>query len=227
MLHSHTGTQEGNKRGTRGEQEGKMANAFFNNLAFSLVFVLLLLAHFPGQALGEQTKTTEFDVRPGGMVHTFTEYIVSSPQWVARGVLKEAIHFLSWALKLAAAFIPEQLFIKLGGYECSFSFAAQGGTNEKWLMSVGLSDEDKLLSCSVWRPTGTSYLFFTQFKMELKGTKIEYANASSQARAGQKEVVLSAEEYTIGESAVTHTEGKFKAQLAKLTAIGRTRHQEL
>ncbi|XP_061739145.1 myeloid-derived growth factor [Nerophis ophidion] len=166
-----------------------MANAFINNLASSLVFVLLLLTHFPSQALGEQTKTTEFDVRPGGMVHTFTEYI--------------------------------------GGYECTFSFAAQGGTNEKWLMSVGLSDEDKLLSCSVWRPTGTSYLFFTQFKMELKGTKIEYANASSQARAGQSEVVLSAEEYTVGESAVTHTEGKFKAQLAKLTAIGRTRHQEL
>ncbi|XP_072770837.1 myeloid-derived growth factor [Nerophis lumbriciformis] len=149
-----------------------MANAFFNNLAFSLVFVLLLLAHFPGQALGEQTKTTEFDVRPGGMVHTFTEYIL----------------------------MP-------------------------LLCTQDQSDTNKYASL-MW-PTGTSYLFFTQFKMELKGTKIEYANASSQARAGQKEVVLSAEEYTIGESAVTHTEGKFKAQLAKLTAIGRTRHQEL
>lgn len=27
------------------------------------------------------------------------------------------------------------------------------------------------------RPQGKSYLFFTQFKAELKGTKIEYANA--------------------------------------------------
>lgn len=30
-------------------------------------------------------------------------------------------------------------------------------------------------SCS--RPKGKSYLFFTQFKVELKGAKIEYANA--------------------------------------------------
>lgn len=27
------------------------------------------------------------------------------------------------------------------------------------------------------RPTGNSYLYFTQFKAELKGAKIEYANA--------------------------------------------------
>lgn len=27
------------------------------------------------------------------------------------------------------------------------------------------------------RPSGKSYLFFTQFKIELKGAKIEYGNA--------------------------------------------------
>nr|XP_057928253.1 myeloid-derived growth factor [Doryrhamphus excisus] len=169
---------------------GKMAKLCAHEVAFSLI-LMLLLSYIPTQATEEQTKTTEFDVRPGGVVHSFTDSIE--------------------------------------GYECSFSFAAQGGTNEKWLMSVGLSGDKKLFSCSVWRPTGKSYLFFTQFKMELKGTKIEHANAFSQAAvpAGQSDVALPPEEYTVGESAVTHTEGQFNAQLSKLTAIGRTRHQEL
>uniref|UniRef100_A0A3Q3JNU3 Myeloid-derived growth factor n=1 Tax=Monopterus albus TaxID=43700 RepID=A0A3Q3JNU3_MONAL len=141
-------------------------------------------------ASSEQTKTVEFNVKPGGVVHTFTEGI--------------------------------------GEYECTFTYASQGGTNEQWLMSVGLSDDDRLFSCSVWRPQGKSYLFFTQFKAELKGTKIEYANAYSQTAAtGQSDVPLKPEEFTIGDTTVTHNDGKFKAQLSKLTAIGRTRHVEL
>ncbi|XP_077391687.1 myeloid-derived growth factor [Festucalex cinctus] len=156
------------------------------NLTVFLLFVVLLPAH----ASDEQTKTAEFDVKPGGTLYTFTESI--------------------------------------GGYECSFSFVAQGGTNEKWHMSVGLSEDNKLFSCSVWRPTGKSYLFFTAFKMELKGTKVEYANAFSQAAiAGGQDKDLNSEEYTIAESTVTHTQGKFNSQLSKLMAIGRTRHEEL
>uniref|UniRef100_A0A3Q0RA10 Myeloid-derived growth factor n=1 Tax=Amphilophus citrinellus TaxID=61819 RepID=A0A3Q0RA10_AMPCI len=140
----------------------------------------------PAEASDEQAKTVEFNVKPGGVVHTFSE----------------------------------------GIYECSFTYASQGGTNEQWLMSVGLSDDNKMFSCSVW-PQGKSYLFFTQFKAELKGTKIEYANAYSQAAAGgQSDVPLKPEEFTIGES-TTHKDGKFSAQLSKLTVIGRTRHDEL
>ncbi|XP_044055479.1 myeloid-derived growth factor [Siniperca chuatsi] len=155
------------------------------HLAFLLVFVLIAANASP-----DKTKTVEFNVKPGGVVHTFTEGIRE--------------------------------------YECSFTYASQGGTNEQWLMSVGLSDDDRLFSCSVWRPQGKSYLFFTQFKAELKGTKIEYANAYSQtAASGQSDVPLKPEEFTIGDSTVTHTDGKFSAQLSKLTAIGQTRHDEL
>ncbi|XP_073332918.1 myeloid-derived growth factor [Pagrus major] len=159
------------------------------HLAFLLVFALTA-AFIPAGASSPSTKTVEFNVKPGGVVHTFSEGI--------------------------------------GEYECSFTYASQGGTNEQWLMSVGLSDDNTLFSCSVWRPQGKSYLFFTQFKAELKGTKIEFANAFSQTAAGgQGDVPLKLEEFTIGESTVTHTEGKFSAQLSKLTAIGRTRHVEL
>ncbi|XP_061635275.1 myeloid-derived growth factor [Phyllopteryx taeniolatus] len=174
-------------------QKGKMAttNKFYvTHLSACLLFVVFL-SQYPAEASDDQTKTVEFDVKPGGTLYTFAESI--------------------------------------GGYECSFSFVTQGGTNEKWFMSVGLSNDSKLFSCSVWRPTGKSYLFFTAFKMELKGTKVEFANAYSQVAValGQNDKDLNSEEYTIGESTVTHTEGKFKAQLSKLMVVGRTRHQEL
>uniref|UniRef100_A0AAY4DDK5 Myeloid-derived growth factor n=2 Tax=Denticeps clupeoides TaxID=299321 RepID=A0AAY4DDK5_9TELE len=95
-------------------------------------------------------------------------------------------------------------------------------------MSVGLSDDDTLFSCSVWRPQGKSYLFFTQFKAELKGCKVEYASAYSQtAVGGQKDVPLKEEEFVVGDSSVTQNAGKFLAELSKLTVIGRTRHDEL
>ncbi|XP_072516022.1 myeloid-derived growth factor [Salminus brasiliensis] len=141
-------------------------------------------------ASSDSAKTVEFNVKPGGVVHSFSE--------------------------------------KMKEYECIFTYASQGGTNEQWQMSVGLSDDDRLFSCSVWRPQGKSYLFFTQFKAEIKGAKIEYASAYSQAAVGgQKDVPLKDEEYTVGDTAVTHKDGKFRAELSKLTVIGRTRHDEL
>lgn len=155
------------------------------------LFAVVAISTVPRSgASADRTKTVEFDVKPGGVVHAFSE--------------------------------------RISDYECSFTYASQGGTNEQWLMSVGLSDDDRLFSCSVWRPQGKSYLFFTQFKAELKGTKIEYANAYSQTAAGgQSDVALKPEEFTVGDSTVTHADGKFRAELSKLTAIGRTRHDEL
>lgn len=46
------------------------------NLAFLLVFVLMS-ASVQVDATPEGTKTVEFNVKPGGVVHTFTEGIVS------------------------------------------------------------------------------------------------------------------------------------------------------
>ncbi|XP_056132993.1 myeloid-derived growth factor isoform X2 [Lampris incognitus] len=159
----------------------------FCALNLAALFAFALISTFDSaSASADRTKTVEFNMKPGGVVHTFAE--------------------------------------KIRDYECSFTYASQGGTNEQWLMSVGLSDDDGLFSCSVWRPQGKSYLFFTQFKAELKGTKIEYANAYSQtAVGGQSDVALKPEEFVVGDS----TDGKFRAELSKLTMIGRTRHDEL
>ncbi|CAL8254384.1 unnamed protein product [Merluccius merluccius] len=156
-----------------------------------LLVVLVVMADpSAADSAADGTKTVQFDVKPGGVVHTFSDTVRD--------------------------------------YECSFTYASQGGTNEQWLMSIGLSDDDRLFSCSIWRPQGKSYLFFTQFKAELKGAKMEYANAYSQtSEGGQREVALKPAEFTVGDSTVTHTAGKFNAELSKLVMIGRTRHDEL
>uniref|UniRef100_A0A4W5N1Z4 Myeloid-derived growth factor n=1 Tax=Hucho hucho TaxID=62062 RepID=A0A4W5N1Z4_9TELE len=135
--------------------------AIINNLSFLALLVVTLTVALA--SADDRTKTVEFNVKPGGEVHMFSE--------------------------------------KMREYECSFTYASQGGTNEQWLMSVGLSDDDGLFSCSVWRPQGKSYLFFTQFKAELKGAKIEYASAYSQTAAGgQRDVTLREDEFTVGDS---------------------------
>ncbi|NXH17931.1 MYDGF factor, partial [Bucco capensis] len=138
----------------------------------------------------EESSTAEFDVRPGGEVHSFSR--------------------------------------SLGDYTCTFTYSAQGGTNEQWQMNIGVSEDNLLFSCSVWRPQGKSYLFFTQFKAEVKGAKIEHAMAYSQAAVGaQKDIPLKEEELEITETTVSHREGKFRFELSKLLLVARTPRDEL
>uniref|UniRef100_A0ACB8F1W9 Uncharacterized protein n=1 Tax=Sphaerodactylus townsendi TaxID=933632 RepID=A0ACB8F1W9_9SAUR len=78
-----------------------------------LLALFFFLHVFYSAAGGEEGgSTAEFDVRPGGMVHSFSK--------------------------------------SLGDYACTFTYAAQGGTNEQWQMSVGVSEDNLLFSCSVW-----------------------------------------------------------------------------
>ncbi|NWX53039.1 MYDGF factor, partial [Steatornis caripensis] len=151
----------------------------------------------------EEPSTAHFDVRPGGEVHSFSR--------------------------------------SLGDYTCTFTYSAQGGTNEaswtnfrafplrsQWQMNIGVSEDNLLFSCSVWRPQGKSYLFFTQFKAEVKGAKIEYAMAYSQAAVGgQSDIPLKQEEFEITETTVSHREGKFRFELSKLMIVAKTPRDEL
>ncbi|NXC03328.1 MYDGF factor, partial [Orthonyx spaldingii] len=144
----------------------------------------------PGTEPGAAPSTAEFDVRPGGEVHSFSR--------------------------------------SLGDYSCTFTYSAQGGTNEQWQMNVGASEDNGLFSCSIWRPQGKSYLFFTQFKAEVKGAKIEYAMAYSQAAVGaQSDIPLKQEEFEITETTVSHREGKFRFELSKLMIVAKTPRDEL
>ncbi|NXF88958.1 MYDGF factor, partial [Eubucco bourcierii] len=138
----------------------------------------------------EEPSTADFDVRPGGEVHSFSQ--------------------------------------SLGDYSCTFTYSAQGGTNEQWQMNVAVSEDNLLFSCSIWRPQGKSYLFFTQFKAEVRGAKIQHAMAYSQAAVGaQSDIPLKQEEFEVTETTVSHREGKFRFELSKLMIVAKTPRDEL
>ncbi|KAG8454465.1 hypothetical protein GDO86_000909 [Hymenochirus boettgeri] len=138
----------------------------------------------------DTSSTEEFDVRPGGLEHSFTR--------------------------------------RLDDYSCTFTYVAQGGTNEKWQMSLGVSEDSHLFSCSVWRPQGKSYLFFTEFRAEVTGGKIEYSEAYSQVSSdGSSDVKLKETEYNVSDNVVSHRPGSFSASLSKLVVVTRSLRDEL
>ncbi|KAL7993051.1 hypothetical protein Chor_017307 [Crotalus horridus] len=174
----------------------------------SASFFFLLQLLLSAVEAKQESVTADFDVRPGGMVHSYSQ--------------------------------------NLGDVACNFTYAAQGGTNEQWEMIIGVSDDKTL-------PQGKSYLFFTQFKAEMKGAKIKYAMAYVPGPKFQKNLpssspvavdfcspVSAARLPTGGPTAseshlptlfflfpVSHREGKFHSQLAKLMIVAEKSHDEL
>ncbi|KAK1342862.1 hypothetical protein QTO34_015630 [Cnephaeus nilssonii] len=148
--------------------------------------LLAAVALRPAEAVSEPT-TVAFDVRPGGVVHTFSQNVGPGDK-----------------------------------YTCVFTYASQGGTNEKWQMSLGTSEDQQHFTCTIWRPQGKSYLYFTQFKAEVRGAEIEYGMAYSKA-AFEKEsdVPLKNEEFEVTKTAVSHRPGAFKAELSKLVIVAK------
>ncbi|PNI25247.1 MYDGF isoform 1, partial [Pan troglodytes] len=58
-------------------------------------------------------------------------------------------------------------------------------------------------TCTIWRPQGKSYLYFTQFKAEVRGAEIEYAMAYSKAAfERESDVPLKTEEFEVTKTAV-------------------------
>ncbi|XP_034513444.1 myeloid-derived growth factor isoform X1 [Ailuropoda melanoleuca] len=120
----------------------------------------------PAEAVSEPT-TVAFDVRPGGVVHSFSQNVGPGDK-----------------------------------YTCAFTYASQGGTNEKWQMSLGTSEDHQHFTCTIWRPQGKSYLYFTQFKAEVRGAEIEYGMAYSKAAfERESDVPLKSEEFEVTKTA--------------------------
>ncbi|KAG9480702.1 myeloid-derived growth factor [Eleutherodactylus coqui] len=109
-----------------------------------------------------------------------------------------------------------------GSFSCSFSYAAQGGTNEKWQMSIEVDDASGSFSCLIWRPSGTSYLYFMRFKAEVSGGKIESCEAFSQA-----DKPLKKSEYEIKDTSVAAVPGGFSSSLSMLKIVVKKTHGEL
>uniref|UniRef100_A0A8C9PF22 Myeloid-derived growth factor n=1 Tax=Spermophilus dauricus TaxID=99837 RepID=A0A8C9PF22_SPEDA len=87
-------------------------------------------------------------------------------------------------------------------FTCMFTYASQGGTNEQWQMSLGTSEDHQHFTCTIWRPQGKSYLYFTQFQAEVRGAEIEYAMAYSKAAfERESDVPLKTEEFEVTKTA--------------------------
>ncbi|XP_014776918.1 myeloid-derived growth factor [Octopus bimaculoides] len=100
------------------------------------------------------------------------------------------------------------------GFQCKFTYVCQGGTKEEWMIT--LKRKKKSFSCTVYRPSGSSYLFFQEFNLQIQGAQIQEANAFGNSNA------LSADEYKIDKSqnSVSQVAGKFKSELTKLEVKG-------
>nr|XP_036873973.1 myeloid-derived growth factor isoform X1 [Manis javanica] len=76
--------------------------------------LLTAVALRPAEAVFEP-MTVAFDVRPGGVVHSFSQNAGPGDK-----------------------------------YTCVFTYASQGGTNEKWQMSLGTSEDSQHFTCTIW-----------------------------------------------------------------------------
>ena len=69
-------------------------------------------------------------------------------------------------------------FFKKGPFQCSFTYVAQGGTNEEWEMTIGVNADKSAYSCNIARPSGTTYLFFESYEIKVEGGSIEHYGTS-------------------------------------------------
>ncbi|KAM3937391.1 myeloid-derived growth factor [Leptodactylus fuscus] len=110
----------------------------------------------------------------------------------------------------------------MGDFSCSFSYAAQGGTNEKWLMSIGVDKKKRYGSCMIWRPSGKSYLYFLNVNVKVSGGKIEFCDVYSQA-----DKPLEKTEYEVKDNTVSDNPGSFKSSVSKITIEASLNHEDL
>ncbi|XP_018428869.1 PREDICTED: myeloid-derived growth factor [Nanorana parkeri] len=110
----------------------------------------------------------------------------------------------------------------LGSFSCKFTYAAQGGTNEKWQMTIEMNEDKQYFFCTIWRPLGTSYLFFLKFKVEVTGGRIEFCEAYSQENKPLKK-----SEYDVTDTAVSHRPDSFSASLYKISVVTKCDREEL
>lgn len=112
----------------------------------------------------------------------------------------------------------------LEGWKCSFTYQAEGGTDEEWLMKLEVDETKTSFLCSVERESGMSYLFFESFQMSITGGSVVDGTV-----LGQQGQQLGSDEYKVDtqRNTVRSVEGKFKSQLDKVELFARKQKEEL
>ncbi|XP_065836361.1 myeloid-derived growth factor homolog [Oscarella lobularis] len=100
--------------------------------------------------------------------------------------------------------------VALGKVKCLFSWAAVGGTNEDWQMSL---TKENGYTCVVERPEKTSYLFFQNFAASILGAELKSVEIFDSLGN-----VLASENFDIdfSDGSVKSIEGKFKNSLGRV-----------
>ncbi|XP_062516488.1 myeloid-derived growth factor homolog [Corticium candelabrum] len=108
--------------------------------------------------------------------------------------------------------------ISLGKVKCVFSWAAVGGTNEDW--QITLTKQDGYV-CVIERPDKASYLFFKNFAASVIGA--DFNSAEVFDSMGH---LINEEDFTAntGQGSVQSVEGKFKNSLGRLI-LRATKHK--
>ncbi|XP_025077176.1 myeloid-derived growth factor-like [Pomacea canaliculata] len=103
------------------------------------------------------------------------------------------------------------------GYKCSFTYQAQGGTNEQWQVIVEYVNDRKGIQCTVARGQ-VSYLFFQKFSLSISGPGVKIIQESCEAiDTGDRP--LSNKEYSVnlGSNSLSSVDGAFKNHLERVT----------
>jgi len=73
---------------------------------------------------------------------------------------------------------PDTIKLSVDGFSCSFSYACNGGTGEKWKLGMETNKEKNEAACFIGRGIGgaapPSYLVFTSFSVNLEGASIQH-----------------------------------------------------
>ena len=115
---------------------------------------------------------------------------------------------------------------RVGPMHCHFTYVCNGGTNEAWTLAIEKLESNKYL-CSVYRPSGTSYLYMENIK--LMGCKKGCSVVGHEAYDNND--MLDGGVFSVDGRSLKPNDG-FKNELSKLSIIVETEdnldeHEEL
>eukprot|EP00128_Syssomonas_multiformis_P008219 Colp12_sorted_trinity150504_noHs@4184 len=99
------------------------------------------------------------------------------------------------------------------GSVCKFQFAAVGGTNEDWQITIN----NGLNECIIERPNTPSYLFFMHFSASFTGAK--FTGPMQVEVYGQNFDPVPSSEFIIEGSEVKHKDGSFKGSISAIRLV--------
>lgn len=137
--------------------------------------------------------------------------IVSAAMAAMHNMSQDTLRVSSFDVKPGAG--SQQHSEDLEGFLCMFSYKAQGGTKEEWAITLSKDSGGREWMCSVERPSGHSYLFFEEFKLQISGARLE--ETVLERKPGT--ALLNAEYIVEREqNYVQQRDGKFNSQLTKV-----------